>query len=180
MEQKYSTTFENAMVGDKVYSPTFGWGEIREISEDSQNVYYIHVYFDNHGFEQYTLDGYFHSTPHTQSLFWDEVFIKAPAKPVKVAATKIVNGVEIPNISYHPKTHHHCNIPAPANPAFYENVRCYNNENIAYMSALGLCYPNTEKGKAAAILHAKAMLGIAVQENQKWVAMQSKRQHQIQ
>jgi hypothetical protein len=156
----YTTTFEDAKVGDKVYSVAFGWGEV--VCTDGFEHYPIGVRFqsaviDTHYF---TLGGCYYTDNPIQSLFWNEVHIKAPVKPVIIPATKVVNGVEIPNISYRPKTHHHCNIPAPANPAFYENVRCYNNENIAYMSALGLCYPNTEKGKAAAILHAKAMLGI--------------------
>jgi hypothetical protein len=155
-----TTTFETAKVGDRVYSPAFGWGEIRYIYTSKKYPLSIKFYDDPDEEYEFTFEGYYFKDVQRQSLFWDEVVIKVPIKPVIIPATKIVNGVEIPNISYRPKTHHHCNIPSPANPAFYENVRCYNNENIAYMSALGLCYPNTEKGKAAAILHAKAMLGI--------------------
>jgi hypothetical protein len=152
-----TTTFESANVGDRVYSIPFGWGEIREISEDSQNVYYIHVYFENHGYEQYTLDGYFHNITHIQSLFWDEVYIKAPAKPIGI---KVINGVEIPDISFK---------PTYAQAFLYPSIDCislhqimtYNNNTWCRFAAdNGLCYPYTEEGRNTAILHAKAMLGI--------------------
>jgi hypothetical protein len=149
------TTFENAKEGDMVYSPTFGWGEIECIDLFSRRPIHVRFFHDNNS-SLYTLNGYYSDLP-IQSLFWDEVSIEAPKKPVGV---KVVNGVEIPDISYIPDPHHHCNIPAPTRSALYERLRCYSNTHVAHISAHGLCYPDTEKGKAAAILHAKAMLGI--------------------
>jgi hypothetical protein len=155
-----TTTFETAKVGDRVFSHTFGWGEIREVSEDSQNVYYIHVYFENHGFEHYTLDGYFHNISHIQSLFWDECTIEAPTKPLPI---KLVHGVEVPDISFHPTNQTGYYYPYPTGEdlvyfTVYDDVYSVDK----FRSANNLCYPNTEEGKQAAILHAKAMLGIPV------------------
>jgi hypothetical protein len=38
----------------------------------------------------------------------------------------------------------------------------YSNRLTSHLSDNNLCYPYTKEGKAAAILHAKAMLGIPV------------------
>jgi hypothetical protein len=154
-----TTTFETAKVGDRVFSHTFGWGEIREVSEDSQNVYYIHVYFENHGFEHYTLDGYFHNISHIQSLFWNEVSIEAPAKPVTM---KLVHGIEVPDISFHPTDGTAYYYPATNDDMFSTTTYYSKYLSDRFRSDNNLCYPYTKEGKAAAILHAKAMLGIPV------------------
>lgn len=83
VEQNYSTTFESAKVGDQVYSPTFGWGEIEHVN-GSSDFYPIHVRFFHTGeVKGFTLEGYFYSDQLIQSLFWDEVTIVAPAKPTQ-------------------------------------------------------------------------------------------------
>lgn len=152
-----TTTFETAKVGDRVYSIPFGWGEIREISADSQNVYYIHVYFENHGFEHYTLDGYFHNITHIQSLFWDEVYIEAPIKPVSI---KIINGVEVPDISFKPTKGEVFLYPSIDCMSLHQIMTYNDNTWCKFLSDNNLCYPYTEDGQCAATLHTKAMLGI--------------------
>jgi hypothetical protein len=158
-----TTTFENAKVGDKVYSVAFGWGEV--ICTDGFEHYPLGVRFQNTDIDThyFTLDGCYYADNPIRSLFWTEMkVVPIIESTTTTTTTKIVNGVEIPNISYIPEPHHYCNIPAPTCPELYKRVSCYTNKyiNVKHMITHGLCYPDTEKGKAAAILHAKAMLGI--------------------
>jgi hypothetical protein len=79
-----TTTFEDAEEGDKVYSPTFGWGEIRYIHRDTNHVkeYPVDVrFFSRYGEDHsFTFKGYYYVDVPIQSLFWDEVAITAPIK----------------------------------------------------------------------------------------------------
>jgi hypothetical protein len=81
MEQNYSTTFENANVGDSVWSPTFGWGEITEIGMGGHPIHVL--FFHNYVSNSYTVEGYLSNELPIQSLFWDVVAFVAPAKPVQ-------------------------------------------------------------------------------------------------
>lgn len=74
-----TTTFETAKIGDRVWSITSGWGEVRgvDFSED----YSICVYFAGVEFKTYTVEGFYDVDNLNQSLFWDEVVIDAPLKP---------------------------------------------------------------------------------------------------
>lgn len=77
---------------------------------------------------------------------------------------KIVHGVEVPDISidlsgetkrtdfYTPCTYLH---------KLYSLHSHHKYNDCQHISDRGLCYPYTEEGRRAAILHAKAMLGIA-------------------
>ena len=76
-----TTTFETAKVGDRVWCMRAGWGEIRDDRRASA-AYPIHVYFSNDEFKTYTVDGLYDADDITQSLFWDEVKIEAPQKPL--------------------------------------------------------------------------------------------------
>jgi hypothetical protein len=154
-----TTTFENAKIGDKVYSTVFGWGEIKSITWC--NSYPISVRFSSINGEPrcFTPEGYFYKDAHIQSLFWDEVYIEAPVKPV---ATKTINGVEIPDISFEPNIEERCYIPAII-PELYRGLCFYRSDINDHLSNNGMCYPDTKVGKEAAILHAKALLGVRSQ-----------------
>ena len=77
-----TTTFETAKVGDRVWSLGMGWGEIRDTSHSAR--YPIHVCFQNGDYETYTLGGFYDDKDKTQYLFWDEIVIEAPVKPMPV------------------------------------------------------------------------------------------------
>jgi hypothetical protein len=154
-----TTTFESANVGDKVYSPAFGWGEIRYIYTSKKYPLSIKFYDDPDEEYEFTFEGYYFKDVPRQSLFWDAVTIEAPTKPVKLTATKIVNGVEVPDISFKPVSGEHCYLPVPTHPVFH--IHYCADKADDHLNAFGLCYPLTEEGKQAAILHAKAMLGIS-------------------
>lgn len=74
------TTFETAEVGDRVWSTIRGWGEITRIENHSN--YPITVKYDSSGFGTFTFGGYLFIDGAMQGLFWDEVVIDAPAKPL--------------------------------------------------------------------------------------------------
>ena len=75
-----STTFETAKVGDRVWCIRRGGGEILETgcSDD----YPIYVSFEGGDSATYTICGLFSNNDVTRSLFWDEVVIVAPVKPI--------------------------------------------------------------------------------------------------
>jgi hypothetical protein len=152
-----TTTFETARVGDKVFSHTFGWGEIVRISVLAIRPIFV-SFFRNDESEFYTLEGYCYPDLQVQSLFWDEAKIDAPTKPVP---KKIVNGVEIPDIAFKPREGAACYVPSPIIPELHLRVQYCSSKADEHLFTNGLCYPDTEQGKQAAILHAKAMLGIA-------------------
>lgn len=75
-----TTTFETAKIGDKVWCITSGWGEIHDTGWSDR--YPISVEFPDGEFRSYTLGGLYTEYDKTQSLFWGEVVIEAPAKPL--------------------------------------------------------------------------------------------------
>jgi hypothetical protein len=75
-----TTTFENAKIGDRVYSPTFGWGKIEHTNRNTRHPIQVRFFHDNY-FSGYTIEGYYYIDLPVQSLFWDEVTIEAPTKP---------------------------------------------------------------------------------------------------
>jgi hypothetical protein len=152
-----TTTFETAKVGDRVFSHTFGWGTIYVV--DKSNSYPIQVVFGI-GNDSFTTEGFYYKDKPIQCLFWNECTIEAPTKPL---SKKLVHGVEVPDISFHPTNQTGYYYPYPTGEdlvyfTVYDDVYSVDK----FRSANNLCYPNTEEGKAAAILHAKAMLGILV------------------
>ena len=75
-----TTTFETAKVGDRVWSIKEGWGEIIEIDYDSD--YSLSVKYDISGTDTFTFGGYEFIADPMRTLFWDEVVIEAPQKPL--------------------------------------------------------------------------------------------------
>ncbi|MCI4437059.1 MAG: hypothetical protein JHC33_09660 [Ignisphaera sp.] len=152
-----TTTFETAKVGDKVYSPTFGWGEISSIREHSD--YPINVHFRNYTvYKTFTIKGHFYADSAVQSLFWNYVHIEAPTKPIVV---KVIHGIEVPDITFRPKLNEYYYTPMPTHPELHHLMNYCSNVINNHLRDSNLCYPFTEEGKQAAILHAKAMLGIS-------------------
>ena len=84
-----TTTLEDAKVGDKVWDTRKGWGVVDETRYS--NEYPILVNF-GHDFESYTLEGYYFEDDVNPSLFWDEIVIEAPPKPLPKLAvdTKVL------------------------------------------------------------------------------------------
>lgn len=69
------TTFEDAKVGDKVWCAYYGWQIITNINKDAKYPLVIKEYIT------YTYDGRM-NTDHNRTLFWDEVVITPPEKPL--------------------------------------------------------------------------------------------------
>lgn len=81
-----------------------------------------------------------------------------------IPKTKLIHGVEVPDISFVPEMDNWYYHPVPDLPRlFAEDMHTIHSDNYTYRVNAGLCYPYTEEGKQAAILHAKAMLGIVEQ-----------------
>jgi hypothetical protein len=155
-----TTTFENAKVGDKVWDFVYGWGEVIEL-DVSEMFDTIRVSFKPFGYSEkeviyYTTGSISFNNP--QTLFWDEIKFEVPVQPPRM---KLVHGVEVPDISFVPKEDEYYYYPSIEMPAFY-GFTYFDTTNIndILKNKHGLCYPYTEQGKQAAILHAKAMLGI--------------------
>lgn len=75
-----TTTFETASIGDQVWCVSLGWGVIKNVlHEDS---YPIVVKFDSGRQNAFTMEGRLYSDDLNPTLFWDEVKIEAPTKPL--------------------------------------------------------------------------------------------------
>lgn len=93
----------------------------------------------------------------TANLFW--VACTEYRRKPKV---HIVNGVEIPDLRFTPKRDDSYYCPVPHNPALVaQSTYWHLYAHDKHRSKHGMCYEDSEEGKQAAILHAKAMLGIA-------------------
>ena len=70
------TTFEDAKVGDRVFHYKYGWKTISHIKEESS--YPIIIDYDF----SYTYNGFAEKTDSNPSIFWDEIVITPPEKPL--------------------------------------------------------------------------------------------------
>lgn len=84
------TTFETAIVGDEVFDIKHGWGVVVHINK-YKSLYPIQVSFKTNTCT-YTYDGKSYIDHIAQSLFWDEVVITPPPKPLAKLAidTKVL------------------------------------------------------------------------------------------
>jgi hypothetical protein len=152
-----TTTFENAEVSDRVWDIRKGWGTIfcNHIDDD----YPIEVNFDNESNDTYTLEGKSFRPDLNPTLFWDKLEFVVPKQPPR---NKLINGVEVPDISFQPKADEEYYYPSPDLPSkYYDAHYLTGNPRDEYRAKNGMCYPFTDEGRKAASLHAKAMLGIS-------------------
>ena len=75
--------------------------------------------------------------------------------------THIVNGVEVPDLRIDAKEGEYYYLPDPTEPEFTYKYEATIDICDTVWTSRRLCYEPTEAGKQAAILHAKAWLGIA-------------------
>ena len=145
-----TTTFENAKIGDKVYDYYYDqYGRVIEIGEYSITVQLAL----NSGKFVYDKNG---RVSNTRILFWDKPEIIAPEQPPRM---KLIHGVEVPDISFKPTIEDRFYYPV-LGYELYKTSTYLSYGVDKFKSEHNLCYPYTEEGKQAAILHAKAMLGI--------------------
>jgi hypothetical protein len=150
-----STTFENARVGDRVWSVRYGHATITALHIDPD--YPVVVKFDKQiNFKTYTIQGK-ETERELQTLFWQEIKFEVPEQPSRM---KLINGIEIPDISFHPEARKHYYYPLLDVDLFDNTFFEEGNKTDKFRAANGLCYPCTPEGKEAALLHAKALLGV--------------------
>ena len=70
------TTFEDAKVGDRVFHYRYGWSTITNIREESN--YPIIIDYDF----SFTYEGFTDKSDKNRTLFWDEIVITPPEKPL--------------------------------------------------------------------------------------------------
>ena len=150
-----TTTFENARVGDRVWDFIYGWGKIEHIESKSQ--YPLKIRFASGSGYAFTLKGE-NLMGIPQTLFWDEIKYEIPTQPLRM---KLIHGVEVPDISFRPSHGEDYYAVDLMEETFYYDYYTWRGDvTDLILYERGLCYPLTEGGKKAAILHAKAMLGI--------------------
>lgn len=81
--------FEKAKVGDRVWSLRHGWGKIVENSTPMSVEYPITVLFSNDFRETYTIGGKVRRNHYTPDLYWDEIKIDPPARPVRIVQKEL-------------------------------------------------------------------------------------------
>lgn len=74
--------------------------------------------------------------------------------------THIVHGVEVPDLRFEPKVGEEYYLPYPLNDQLCFSATSATLTSHCHRVSNNLCYEHTEEGKQAAILHAKAMLGM--------------------
>lgn len=148
--------FSKAKIGQRVYSVLSGYGVITKLDFDNEP-YVIFVDFDEYG-DNFTVNGFSLVSHKHPTLYWDKPEIIAPPEPIQ---TKLINGVEVPDISFQPDLNESYHFPAPCYEYLYGHTEYEDYETDRHCANYNLCYPMTNEGKEAAILHAKAMLGIA-------------------
>lgn len=76
--------------------------------------------------------------------------------------TKLVNGIEILDLSFIPENGEDYIVPA-VNINFCQNwVANLESAHTAFFIKHGLCYPYTEEGERVAVDHSKALMGVVV------------------
>jgi len=76
--------FRDAKVGEQVWDVLRGWGKVYEI--EGASTWPIKVEFERgcSDCESYTYEGMMSTDDQYPALFWDEIVIKAPEKPVRL------------------------------------------------------------------------------------------------
>lgn len=159
-EIKPEPYFKNAREGDKVYSLNYGAGVIGRIHEALDELYPLAVRFNNGAIDEFTQEGKISTDDLNQTLFYGtENPFKNNELPPEPKRVIVINGIEIPDISF--KNNEllkasvcPCAIVSPA----HEDGYCmgFTTDNIK----LSCAYPATDDGKAAAVLHAKALMSV--------------------
>lgn len=75
-----TTTFETASIGDEVWCVSLGWGVITNVYHHTY--YPIKVEFGPGRLRTFTVEGLHYSDDLHPTLFWNEVKIEAPTKPL--------------------------------------------------------------------------------------------------
>jgi hypothetical protein len=146
-------TFENAQVGDRVWSIRHGWGIIDFITDNK-----IYVVFDYLNKTRiFTFNGKSVDDDLNPTLFWDEVEINIPQKPIKM---KLIHGVEVPDITFKPTSGEYFYYPSVDCLSLHRFMVYTDDDWCKFLSDNNLCYPCNKIGKEAATIHTKAMLGI--------------------
>lgn len=96
-----SDYFKDIKVDDRVWSSSYGWGTLSSIADNTE--YPLVIYFEYGEYEFYTRDGRVHIDSKVQSLFWDEIKLKAPPKPkqkkvITFKAAAFLKGENIENL----------------------------------------------------------------------------------
>lgn len=73
------TTFETAKVDDKVFDIKHGWGLISKVFPKNMRPITVQFRCTN---RSYMFNGKYSETDRNQVLFWDEVIITPPSKPL--------------------------------------------------------------------------------------------------
>ena len=146
--------FVDIKIGDKVWDICEGWGVVSELLESHD--YPICVEFE-YVDSTYTWDGYYDLKHVNPSLFWDEVEFTIPSKPI---TTRVVCGVEIPDLSYSPEIGDYVYTPNPCSAELSHKLS-YLQIPVGW-AKLGLCYPHSFEGRQVAIAHSKAMIGVDI------------------
>lgn len=126
---------------------------------------------------QYAEDAKTHAEPwklwQAKDKYMDNVWFNLDGDPIwhdflsfrRKPKTHLVHGVEVPDLRIKPSRGENYYYPLPTSPSLVrQTIFIHGDDGDKYILRNNLCYEYTEAGKQAAILHAKAMLGIAQQE----------------
>lgn len=149
-----ATTFENARIGDRVWSIVSGWGYVGEIKTGS--IYPIEVTLDCGDTLSYTFGGRSSVNHEFQSLFWNVVCFAVPTQPIR---TMKIFGKDVPDLRFVPRGGMAYYYPCLQKDEMFGTDIFYAGSVMGESNIKNnLCYPCTGEGKEAAMLHARAMV----------------------
>lgn len=121
----------------------------------------------------YAEDAKTHAEPwklwQVKDKYMDNVWLNLNGDPIwhdflsfrRKPKTHLVHGVEVPDLRVKPSLGENYYYPLPTSPNLVrQTIFIHGDDGDKYILRNNLCYEYTESGKQAAILHAKAMLGI--------------------
>ena len=83
----------------------------------------------------------------------------------KVNKVKVINSVEIPDITFIPENGEEFIAPALNADGYRKHIADLESRWFGYYVKNNMCYPNTEEGEAAAILHSNALMNYIGESN---------------
>lgn len=147
------TTFENADIGDTIWNIQRGFCRVIEFYKLDGKMIHITVQDKDDWVFQVFTDGKENRDDLNRTWFWDEVQIKAPEKRIRM---KLVHGKEVPDLSMRIDFGKNYYFPDFTKKELYGSSKWKDRDEDFLLLEEGMCYPFTEAGKQAAILHTKA------------------------
>jgi hypothetical protein len=152
------TTFEEAKIGDKVWSVSYGCGVVCSLlaPPEYNGPYPIEVLFDANPdiSVRYTVLGQ-ESIDQNRVLFWQEI-----KEPEYIPRTRLINDIEVPNVHFRLELYRYYYYPS-LDLIIRDRTFLIEDDKTNENNAIdGICYPYIPENKKVAISYTKSLFRI--------------------